>query len=348
MNTERWMPPILAAVFIFGFGIFAGASAGPMPPGGEPALTFAGRTELPPFKGDFDHFAIDARRRRLYLAAEGGDRMDVIDLDSGALIRSVAGFDTPHSVFLAPGGRRLFVIAGGGSKVLDAGRLNVIGEVKTPPGADSIGYDAPRGRLYLVTGGKDVPMDVSYISEVDPATGKDLRDIRIDANHVEAMAVEQNGPRLFVNVTDKNALAVIDKRLGKVVAWWPIKEAKDNSPIAYDEKNHRLFVATRTPGKLIVLNADTGATVASFDGPAWPDQALWDAANRRVYVSGSDSTIGVWEEDDADHFRQLPSVKSWPRAKTSVLSPGRLWVAVSPGEGRPPAVVWYTITPRRK
>src|SRR5258708_6374963 len=216
------MKPSSIVFPVIALALCLAANGAPAADPGAP-LIFAGRTELPAFMGDFDHFAVDVKRRRLLLAAEGDNSLDVFDLDTGALARRVTPFDTPHSVFLAPGGDRLFVIAGGGSKVLDARTLKVIGDLRTPPGADSIDYDAPRHRLYVVTGGKDVPMDVSYISEVDTTTGKDLRDTRIDANHVEAMAVQQSGPHLFVNVTDKNPLAVIDKLRGTVVGMWPIR-----------------------------------------------------------------------------------------------------------------------------
>ena len=80
--------------------------------------------------------------------------------------------------------------------------------------------------------------------------------------------------------------AVVDKAKGEVVAKWPIKEAQQNAPVAFDEKTHRLFVVTRKPGMLIVVNSDTGATVASFKAPERTDQVVWDAANRRVYVTG--------------------------------------------------------------
>ena len=53
-----------------------------------------------------------------------------------------------------------------------------------------------------------------------------ISEVHFDANHVEALAVQQSGPRLYVNVTDKNDLAVIDKPSHKVVARWPIKEAE--------------------------------------------------------------------------------------------------------------------------
>ena len=54
-----------------------------------------------------------------------------------------------------------------------------------------IGYDAPRNRLYIVTGGKDVNMKESYLSEIDPDTLQHYGDIKFDSNHTEAMAVDK-------------------------------------------------------------------------------------------------------------------------------------------------------------
>ena len=64
--------------------------------------------------------------------------------------------------------------------------------------------------------------------------------------------------RLFVNITDKNYLAVVDKIHLKVEKTYPIREAEQNAPLAMDEAHHRLFVVTRKPGKLVVLNARYG------------------------------------------------------------------------------------------
>ncbi len=81
------------------------------------------------------------------------------------------------------------------------------------------------------------------------------KEIPISAAHVEAMAVERGGTRLFVNVTDKNYLAVIDRQSGKMLDQWHIAEAKQNAPLAFDEPNKRLFVVCRDPGMLVILDS---------------------------------------------------------------------------------------------
>ncbi len=237
----------------------------------------------------------------------------------------------------------------GMTKVLDGTRFTVIGSIKLVPGADSVGYDAPRNRLYVVTGGKDVDMKTSVLAEIDPRTGKHFGDVTFDANHVEAMAVEQHGTHLYINVTDKNYLAVVDKQKHAIIARWPIKEAEQNAPVAFDEANHRLFIVTRKPGKLVVLNALTGESIASFEAPERCDEVVFDAANHRIYVAGGEGYLGVYQQLDPDHYQQLPRVPSAQGAKTAVLVPSlnRLYLAVSPGEGNSSGggIMWFNVLP---
>jgi DNA-binding beta-propeller fold protein YncE len=318
----------------------------------DPApLTLVGNTELPGYSGDFDHFGVDVKGDRLFLAAEDHGTLEVFKLSTGEHLKTVTGVETPHSIFFMPDQNRLLVTdtGAGMTKILDATTYAVVGSIKLTPGADSVGWDAPRGRLYVVTGGKDVDMKDCYVEEIDPITGQEFSKVHFDSNHTEAMAVEQQGDHIFINITDKNYLAVIDKKTSTVIAQWPIKEAEQNAPIAMDEAHHRLFVVTRKPGKLVVLNADTGVSIASFKAPERTDEAVFDKANGRVYVLGGEGYIGVFQEDDPDHYSELARIPSGVAAKTGILVPSlnRLFVAVSPGEAKSgAAVLQFAVTPR--
>ena len=310
------------------------------------SLRLVGRTELPGYTGDFDHFEYDLKGNRLWLAAEDHGTLDVFDLKTAKMIKSVKGVvDTPHGVFYVASKQRLIVTDSGGDmapRIIDAGSHKSVGSIKlAAPAADAMGYDASRQRLYIVNGGRDAKMHETYLSVVDPVTLELHGDLKFDTDKVEAMAIEQNGPRLYINVTGKNQLAVVDKDKLTVLATWAITEAEQNAPIAFDEPSKRLFVVTRKPGKLIVLNADTGASLAVFKAPERSDQVIWDAANRRVYVLGGEGYIGVFQQTDPDHYQELPRVPTAPGAKTGVLVPElkRLYVAVSPGEAKSGAAI---------
>jgi hypothetical protein len=312
-------------------------------------LTLSGSTDLPGYTGDFDHFAIDEKDRTLFLAGEESAELEALDLVSGKVKQRLKGFGVPHSLHYMAATNELLVIDGGKpSPVLDATTLKTKRSYALAKGADSTGVDPVTGHLWVVTGGKDVPQPDSNLIEIDPATGKVLKSIHFAADHVEAMAVGA-GPLLWINVTDKNTLAVVDKQAGKVIKQWPIHEAEQNACIAYDAKTRRLFIVARKPGKVIILNADTGATVATFTAPERTDQVTWDAANRRIYATGGEGYIGVIEQDSADKYHAAARVLSMAGAKTAILDPGRhhFWVAASPGETKAMAkVLRYDVTPR--
>ena len=311
------------------------------------ALTLSGSTDLPGYTGDFDHFAIDAKDKTLFLAGEESAELEALDLATGKVKARLKGYGTPHSPFYMPATGELLVVDGSKpSPVLDAATLKTKRTYALPAGADSTGFDAATGLLWVVTGGKDVPQSDSNLIAIDPATGKTLKSVHFAADHVEAMAI---GPKIWINVTDKNNIAVVDKGAGKIVATWPFTAAEQNACAAYDDKTHRLFIVSRKPGKLVVINTDTGKTVATFPAPARTDQVIWDAANRRIYATGGEGYISVVEQDSADTYHEAPHVPSMAGAKTAILDPVRhhLWVAASPGDTKAMAkVLRFDVAPR--
>lgn len=308
-----------------------------------PPLALKGSVDLPGYTGDFDHFAVDQDRGRLLLAAEDHGTLEVFDLNTGKHLRTVKGFETPHSILVRPGAATILVTDSGKgmSKLLDASTYEVKGVVTLVPGADSIGYDPAENVVYIVTGGKDVEMKTSELAAVDPDTGRKKRSVVLQDNHVEAMALEKNGDRLFINLTQTNKVAVIDRKQMKVIAEWPVPAAEQNAMVALDEPHHRLYVGCRKPGKVVVMNSDTGAIINSATSPLRSDQILFDQAAGRLYSPGGEGFVGVYDTSDPDQLKTVAKVPSAPGAKTGVLVPERkeLILAVSPGETKAMAKV---------
>lgn len=329
---------------ITSFIFLAAACAAIASPG---VLQLIGTTNLPDISGDMDHLAVDSAGQRLFVCAEDNGTVRIIDLKTHKLIRTLKGFETPHSILFLPDQKELYITDGSKDvKVLDSDTFAVKKTISTTPGADSIGVDRQNHRLYAVSGGKDVKMTTSDISEIDTSAGKLVKEMPVNAAHVEAMALERNGRRLYVNVTDKNYLEVMNRDTGKTVAQWHISEARQNAPLAYDEADKRLFVVCRDPGMLVVLDSNTGKTVASFPTGQRADEVIYDALHHRVYVPAGEGNLYSYQQVDADHYKPLGSVASAPGAKTGVLSPdgSRLYVSVSPGDGKTGAkVLMYAV-----
>jgi len=303
---------------------------------------------LPGYSGDFDHFAVDRARGRLLLAAEDHATLEVFNLDTGKHLRSITGFDAPHTILIRPDAPTILVTDSGKSmsKLLDADTYEKKGSIALIEGADSGGYDAAANIFYVVTGGKDVDMATANLEAINPATGEKLGRVEFKDNHVEAMAIEKGGSRIFINLAQTNKLAVVDRKAMKVIAEWPITPAEQNAMVAFDEVHHRLFVVCRKPGMVVVLNSDTGEVTNTQPAPLRSDELLFDAAASRLYVPGGEGFIGVYDTSDPDHLKEIAKVKSASGAKTGILLPDRkeLILAVSPGDTKAVAkVLAYSI-----
>ena len=56
--------------------------------------------------------------------------------------------------------------------------------------------------------------------------------------------------------------------------------------MALDAANHRLFIGSRNPAKLVVLDTDTGKIVTSVEGVGHTDDLWYDGAQKCIYMSG--------------------------------------------------------------
>jgi hypothetical protein len=298
---------------------------------------------LPGFSGDFDHFAVDEKGGRLFLAGEDHKTVEVFELKTGRRLKSIAGFGAPHTIFYLPATDRLLVTDGekGMIQILRGSDYAVIAHIDGLAGVDSAKLDAGAQILYVVTGGKDVPLDYSFLAAIDLRTNKKIGELRFESNHVEALALESSSSRLFINITDKHEVAVVDRKAMQVITRWPIDVAAENSPMAYDEVHRRLFIVCRKPGALVVMDSDTGKIVANLPAAGRSDDIAFDAQKGRIYVPGGEGYISVFQQQSADQYQLLAKVTSEPGAKTCLLVPGlaRYFLAVSPGDTKATAKV---------
>jgi hypothetical protein len=201
--------------------------------------------------------------------------------------------------------------------------------------------------LYVVNGGREAHTPYSLITVIDTNSSKKLRDIKIDSNHVEAIVLEKSGPRMFMNITGKNAVGVMDRNKSALDATWPLPVGdKSNVAMALDETNHRLFVVTRTPGKLIVLDSNNGKLVTEVPAVGMVDDMAYDAKQKRIYVAG-DQFVDVFYQKDPDQYERVGRVPGSFRAKTGILVPelNRYYLAVPHHEGHEAEVRVYDVQP---
>src|SRR5215208_8320974 len=169
-----------------------------------------------------------------------------------------------------------------------------------------------------------------------------VTDIKL-SGHPESFQLEKDSERIFVNVPDSGAVEVVNREKGTEVAIWPIKGASENFPMAIDEADHRLFVGTRSPARLLVLDTETGKTVANLASVGDADDIFYDAKAKRIYVSGGAGAIRVFTQKDANRYALLGEVPTAEGARTSLFDPEsrKLYVAVPDYFGQQAAIRVY-------
>src|SRR5713226_6192193 len=313
-------------------------------------LKLAHTIPLPGLKdGDFDHFAPDVDGHRLFLTAEENGKVQVLDTNTNKLIHTIEDVKAPHAILYLQDLKKLFIVEGDASavRVYDSDSYQAVGEIKVSIDADSIAYDPATNYLYVVNGGREAHTPYSLISVIDTNNSKRLRDIKINSNHVEAIVLEKSGPRLFCNITGQNAVGVMDRNKSSLTATWPLPAGDtQNVAMALDEANHRLFVITRKPGKLVVLNSDSGKLIADLPAVGFVDDMSYDAQHKRIYLAG-DQFLDVFEQKDPDHYALLARIPGAFRAKTGILVPelNRYYLAVPHHAGKEAEVRVYDIQP---
>ena len=282
--------------------------------------------------GDFDHFAIDLEGHRLFLTAEENGKLLVFDTNENKLIHTIEDLKAPHAMLYRKEFNKLFVVDGDDSavKIYDAQSYQPLGKIGLEPDADSMAYDPAAKYMYVVNGGREAKTPYSFISVLDLSASKKVRDIKVDSDRVEAVVLEKSGPRLFCNITGTNTVGVMDRSKAALQKEWKLPAGvQQNVALALDEKNHRLFVVARKPGKLVVLDSESGKVIANLLAVGMVDDMSYDADHRRLYLAG-DQFVDVFSQKDADHYALLARVPGGFRAKTAILVPelNRYYLAI--------------------
>jgi DNA-binding beta-propeller fold protein YncE len=295
--------------------------------GGTVALEQVQSIELSNVVGRIDHMALDSQAGRLFVAALGNNTLEVIDLKAGKVTDELKGLKEPQGVVYVPEDNKLLVTNGDGDSVdiYDAQSLKLLNQVVLGDDPDNVRYDAATGYAYVGYG----TGNESALGVVDVEKGTKLSDIKL-SGHPESFQLEDDGQRIFVNVPTAGHIAVVDRGKGSVVETWPLSNAADNFPMALDDGNRRLFVGTRSPAKLLVFDTETGTQVTSLDSSGDADDIFYDAKNKRIYVSGGEGAISVFEQTDPANYSLLDKVDTAEGARTSLFVPdsATLYVAV--------------------
>jgi DNA-binding beta-propeller fold protein YncE len=303
---------------------------------------------LPGVEGYFDHMAVDVRGQRLFIPGEHQRTLEVVDLRAGKVIHTISGFDgNPRKTVYVPQSNEIWVdMADGTCKAFSGETYEMLKSVQlnpdSPPEAkrepDNGIYDPATQTFYIGDRGDRSKVGTKGSVEiVNTKTGTYAGSITLDDNDPAGLALDPGTGKLYVVLGATSQVAVIDSKKREVIATWPITGGPLPHALGLDAAHRRLFIGSRVkpghiykPGKMVVMDADTGKVIDAIDTEGGADEVVYDAPSQRVYFTGTTRGVDVFKQIDPDHYQRLGLVPSGAVAKTSVLvrEMNRFYVAV--------------------
>jgi DNA-binding beta-propeller fold protein YncE len=231
----------------------------------------------------------------------------------------------PQGLFFDPSANRLYAANGidGATNIFDGSTFQLLNTVKFSDDADNIRYDARSQGVIVGYGGekglRGRPRGAGALAVLD-SSGKLVREIVVDA-HPESFQLEKTGTRVFVNVPDKQEVQVVDFGKGTILSRWLTTVAKTCFPMALDETHHRLFIGCRAPARLLVIDTESGKTVAFPEIVGDTDDLFYDAERSRIYVIGGQGFIDVLQQKDPNHYERIARTATPPGTRTGLFVP---------------------------
>jgi DNA-binding beta-propeller fold protein YncE len=267
-------------------------------------------------EGGWDYVTVDAAHHRFFVTRS--THTQAIDEDSGKVLGDIAGQTRSHGVALVPKLNRGFITDGGGSGaivIFDLKTYKVLGRITAMPDADGVIYD-PATNLVLVSAGDSNAL-LTLKPDVNPSSGKIDAPIQLGGSP-EFLAAD--GGKAYVNIPDKNEVAVVDLHTRQVIAHWPVAPGGAPTGMAIDAAHHRLFIGCRKPQQLIVMNTQDGKVEAALPIGAGNDAVVF--GDGQAFASCRDGSLTVAGEK-AGKFDVIQTVKTAEGARTSGIDAER-------------------------
>jgi DNA-binding beta-propeller fold protein YncE len=279
----------------------------------RPAAYHVVKTYKIPGDGRWDYMIVDPDSHHLFVPRSS--HVQVINTADGSILGDIPNTNGVHGVALVPDLKRAFASDGKDNPVtiFDTDSFKTIGTVPTGDGPDGIIYDAFSKRVFCMNGREG---SVSLIpADADPAKPGV---VTIPLNGKPEFAASDGAGHVYINLEDKNEIAVVDSKEMKVVDHWPLTGGDEPTGMAVDPQTHRIFVGCHNK-LMFVVNADTGKIVTTFPIGPDVDACAFDPDSKLAFASCGDAILSVIHEDDADHFTALPNVATEKGSRSLAL-----------------------------
>jgi DNA-binding beta-propeller fold protein YncE len=229
---------------------------------------------IPGPDGGWDYASFDPVRRRVYVTHS--DVVIAIDADSGKANLAFAKGDHLHAAVPVPG-TDLIVTTNSGdntARIISAKDGSLLASIPTAKDSDGAAYDPKSGLVVVICG------DGGALTLIDPKALKAVGTITV-GDSLEFGQPDGHG-LFFVNVEDKNQVAVVDLASQKVLRRYDLTDCKRPTGLAYVTGDR--VISACGDGGVNILDAASGKLIAKFKVGGFPDAVIYDAKRELAFV----------------------------------------------------------------
>jgi len=261
--------------------------------------------------GGYDYVNADVAGRRLYIARTGPmPRINVYDFDTLGPVGEIPTTNS-HGAVIDPKSNHGFA----SSKpilMFDAKSLTPIKTIDVQGNPDGMLFDPSNQRVYVLS---HVAPHVTVINAKDGSVIG-----TIDIGGMPEQAAADGKGHLYIDVEDKNNIAVVDTKTLMVTAHYDVAgKGGTCAGLALDVKNRILFAACRNPANMVILNADDGKIITTLPIGNGSDGALFNSKTMEAFSSQVDGTLSIIKENSPTSFALEQTLETMRGARTSTL-----------------------------
>jgi len=271
------------------------------------------RIQLVGGDGGFDYVTADPDGRNLYVARSGpAGHIGVYNLDTLAAVGDIPGVSA-HGAAVDTATGHGFATSSPVT-MFDAKTFAILKKIDVQGNPDGYLNDPYNHRFYVLS------HSAPNITVLDDKDGSILGTIDIGGAPEQA-ATDGHG-RIYVDIEDKAAIAVIDAHAMKMVGRYDVSsKGAGCAGLALDTKNGILFAACREKNNMVILAAKDGHIITDLPTGVGCDGMTFNPATMEALSSQGDGTLTVVKEDSPTSFHVEQTVATPARAKTLTLDP---------------------------
>jgi YVTN family beta-propeller protein len=264
-----------------------------------------------PGNGGWDYLAIQPGSEKLYVSHSS--QVNIVNKTTGDSLGVIPGTSGVHGIAFVPGLNKGYTSNGRSNTltVFDLQTDKILAQLPVAQNPDAIMYDDFSKRVIVCNGRSN------SISMVDPENDKVVGTVDVGGKPEEA--VTNGAGTLFVNIEDKNEIAVIDLKSMKLLHRWPLQPGEAPTGLAIDNTTQRLFSACSDSKLLMILDATNGAIISKIPIGAGCDGIVFDEASKIIFTSNGEGNITVVKENNKDSFSKVASLPTKRGARTIAL-----------------------------